>query len=69
MLEFLKNSGINWAEVIVGIVSIVITGIIIPLAKSKLDVDKLKKARLFKSTSAKSLGVNKTLISTLRCIG
>ena len=45
MLEFLKNSGINWAEVIVGIVSIVLTGVIIPLIKSKLDTDKLKKAQ------------------------
>lgn len=45
MLEFLKNSGINWAEVIVGIVSIIVTSIIIPLAKSKLDADKLKKAQ------------------------
>ena len=45
MLEFLKNSGINWAEVIVGVVSIVLTGVIIPLIKSKLDTDKLKKAQ------------------------
>ena len=45
MFEFLKNSGINWAEVIVGIVSIVLTGVIIPLIKSKLDTDKLKKAQ------------------------
>ena len=45
MLEFLKNSGINWTEVIVGIVSIVLTGVIIPLIKSKLDTDKLKKAQ------------------------
>ena len=45
MLEFLKNSGINWAEVIVGIVSLVLTGVIIPLIKSKLDTDKLKKAQ------------------------
>ena len=45
MLEFLQNSGINWAEVIVGIVSIVLTGVIIPLIKSKLDTDKLKKAQ------------------------
>ena len=45
MLEFLKNSGIHWAEVIVGIVSIVLTGVIIPLIKSKLDTDKLKKAQ------------------------
>ena len=45
MLEFLKNSGINWAEVIVGIVSIVLTAVIIPLIKSKLDTDKLKKAQ------------------------
>ena len=45
MLEFLKNSGINWAEVIVGIVSIVLTGVIIPLIKSKLDTYKLKKAQ------------------------
>lgn len=45
MLEFFQNSGINWAEVIVGIVSIIITSIIIPLAKSKLDADKLKKAQ------------------------
>ena len=45
MLEFLQNSGINWAEVIVGIVSIVLTGLIIPLIKSKLDTDKLKKAQ------------------------
>ena len=45
MLEFFQNSGINWAEVIVGIVSIVLTGVIIPLIKSKLDTDKLKKAQ------------------------
>ena len=45
MLEFLQNSGVNWAEVIVGIVSIVLTGVIIPLIKSKLDTDKLKKAQ------------------------
>ena len=45
MLEFLQNSGINWAEVIVGIVSIVLTGVIIPLIKSKLDTDKLKRAQ------------------------
>ena len=45
MLEFLQNSGINWAEVIVGVVSIVLTGVIIPLIKSKLDTDKLKKAQ------------------------
>ena len=45
MLEFLQNSGINWAEVIVGIMSIVLTGVIIPLIKSKLDTDKLKKAQ------------------------
>ena len=45
MLEFLKNSGINWAEVIVGVVSIVLTGVIIPLIKSKLDTDKLKKVQ------------------------
>lgn len=54
MLEFLKNSGINWAEVIVGIVSIVITGIIIPLAKSKLDADKLKKAQLIVGEAVKA---------------
>lgn len=54
MLEFLKNSGINWAEVIVSIVSIVITGIIIPLAKSKLDADKLKKAQLIVGEAVKA---------------
>jgi len=54
MLEFLQNSGINWAEVIVGIVSLVVTGLIIPLAKSKLDTDKLKKARLIVGEAVKA---------------
>lgn len=54
MLEFLKNSGINWAEVIVGIVSIVLTGVIIPLIKSKLDTDKLKKAQFIVREAVKA---------------
>ena len=54
MLEFLKNSGINWAEVIVGIVSIVLTGVIIPLIKSKLDTDKLKKAQFIVSEAVQA---------------
>ena len=54
MLEFLKNSGINWAEVIVGIVSIVLTGVIIPLIKSKLDTDKLKKAQFIVREAAQA---------------
>lgn len=54
MLEFLKDSGINWAQVIVGIVSIIITSIIIPLAKSKLDADKLKKAQFIVREAVKA---------------
>lgn len=54
MLEFLQNSGINWAEVIVGIVSIVLTGVIIPLIKSKLDTDKLKKAQFIVREAVKA---------------
>lgn len=54
MLEFFQNSGINWAEVIVGIVSIIITSIIIPLAKSKLDADKLKKAQVIVGAAVKA---------------
>lgn len=54
MLEFLKDSGINWAEVIVGIVSIVLTGVIIPLIKSKLDTDKLKKAQFIVREAVKA---------------
>ena len=54
MLEFLKNSGINWAEVIVGIASIVLTGVIIPLIKSKLDTDKLKKAQFIVREAVKA---------------
>lgn len=54
MLEFFQNSGINWAEVIVGIVSIIITSIIIPLVKSKLDADKLKKAQFIVREAVKA---------------
>lgn len=54
MLEFFQNSGINWAEVIVGIVSIIITSIIIPLAKSQLDADKLKKAQVIVGAAVKA---------------
>ena len=54
MLEFFQNSGINWAEVIVGIVSIVLTGVIIPLIKSKLDTDKLKKAQFIVREAVKA---------------
>lgn len=54
MLEFLKDSGINWAQVIVGIVSIVLTGVIVPLIKSKLDAEKLKKAQVIVGAAVKA---------------
>ena len=37
---------INWTEIIIVIVSIVLTGVIIPLVKSKLDADKLRRAQV-----------------------
>lgn len=54
MLEFLKDSGINWVQVIVGIASIVLTGVIVPLIKSKLDTEKLKKAQTIVSVAVKA---------------
>lgn len=54
MLEFLKDSGINWAQVIVGIVSIMLTGVIVPLIKSKLDAEKLKKAQTIVGAAVKA---------------
>lgn len=54
MLEFLKNSGINWAEVIVSLATIVLTGIIIPLIKNRLSADKLEKAQFIVGNAVKA---------------
>lgn len=54
MLEFLKNSGINWAEVIVSLATIILTGIIIPLIKNRLSADKLEKAQFIVGKAVKA---------------
>ena len=54
MLEFLKNSGINWAEVIVALATIILTSVIVPLIRNRLSADKLEKARFIANEAVKA---------------
>lgn len=54
MLEFLKNSGINWTEVIISLATIILTSVIIPLIRNRLSADKLEKAQFIANEAVKA---------------